>query len=199
MNIACLDFEGVIVPEMWIAFADAVGVPELRRTTRDEPDYDKLMHYRMDILREKGLGLPQIQEAIETIDPYPGAKEFLDTLRSEMQVVIISDTFVQFVQPLMRKLGWPTLFCHELIVGEDGMIEGYKLRCTPSKLTSVKALQQAGYDTIAAGDSFNDLDMILASKAGFLFRTTDAIKAEHPELPALETYDELLEAFRSVG
>ena len=196
MNIVCLDMEGVLVPEIWIAFAEASGIPELRRTTRDEPDYDKLMAYRLAILKEHGLGLKEIQATIAKIDPLPGAKEFLDELRTITQVVILSDTFEQFAKPLMAKLGWPSLFCNTLEVAEDGEIAGYRMRCEQSKLTTVKALQSCGFDTIAAGDSFNDLAMIQASKAGFLFKSTDAIKAAHPELPALETFDELLTAIR---
>ena len=192
MYITCLDLEGVLVPEIWIAFSEASGIPELRRTTRDEPDYDKLMHYRMDILREHGLGLREIQEVIATIDPMPGAKEFLDALRAETQAVILSDTFTQFAQPLMKKLGWPAIFCNELVVGEDGSITGYRLRCEKTKLTTVKALQSCGFTTIASGDSFNDLAMIRASKAGILFRSTEAIKRDNPDLPACESYDELL-------
>ena len=194
MNIVCLDMEGVLVPEIWIAFAQASGIPELRRTTRDEPDYDKLMAYRLAILKEHGLGLKEIQTVIAGIDPLPGAKEFLDRLRRETQVVILSDTFEQFAKPLMEKLGWPTLFCNTLKVAENGEITGYRMRCEKSKLTTVKALQSCGFDTIAAGDSFNDLAMIQASKAGFLFRTTAQIKADHPELPAFEEFDDLLRA-----
>ena len=194
MNIVCLDMEGVLVPEIWIAFSQASGIPELRRTTRDEPDYDKLMKWRLGILKEHGLGLKEIQAVIARIDPLPGAREFLDKLRSKTQVVILSDTFEQFAKPLMEKLGWPTIFCNTLEVGENGEITGYKMRCEKSKLTTVKALQSMGFDTIAAGDSFNDLDMIQASKAGFLFKSTDAIKAAHPELPAFEAFDELLTA-----
>ena len=197
MNIVCLDLEGVLVPEIWIAFSQASGIPELKRTTRDEPDYDKLMKWRLGILREHGLGLKDIQDTIATIDPMPGAKEFLDTLRSETQAIILSDTFTQFASPLMKKLGWPTIFCNELEVGEDGMITGYRIRVEKSKLTTVKALQSIGFETIAAGDSFNDLDMIRASKAGFLFRSTEQIKKDHPELPACETYDELLALIRA--
>ena len=197
MNVCCLDLEGVLVPEIWIAFSEASGIPELRRTTRDEPDYDKLMKWRIGILDEHGLGLPEIQDVIATIDPLPGAREFLDQLRSEAQVIIISDTFEQFAKPLMEKLGWPTLFCNTILTDETGHVTGYKLRCEKSKLTTVRKLQEMGYETIATGDSFNDLDMIFASKTGFLFRTTDAIKAAHPELAALETYDELLAAFRA--
>ena len=194
MNIVCLDMEGVLVPEIWIAFSEASGIPELRRTTRDEPDYDKLMQWRLGILKEHGLGLKEIQATIATIDPLPGAREFLDKLRSEAQVLILSDTFEQFAKPLMEKLNWPTIFCNTLEVGEDGEITGYKMRCEKSKLTTVKALQSIGYNTIAAGDSFNDLGMIQASKAGFLFKSTEAIKATHPELPAFEEFDGLLSA-----
>ena len=196
MNIVCLDMEGVLVPEIWVAFAQESGIPQLSRTTRDEPDYDKLMAWRLDILREHGLGLKEIQAVIAKIDPLPGAKEFLDKLRTRTQVIILSDTFEQFAQPLMEKLNWLTIFCNTLEAAEDGTITGYKMRCAQSKLTTVKALQSIGYDTIAAGDSFNDLGMIQASRAGFLFRSTDAIKAAHPELPALETFDELLTAIR---
>ena len=194
MNIVCLDMEGVLVPEIWIAFAEESGIPELRRTTRDEPDYDKLMTWRLGILKEHGLGLKEIQAVIAKIDPLPGAREFLDKLRSETQVLILSDTFEQFAKPLMEKLNWPTIFCNTLEVGENGAITGYKMRCEKSKLTTVKALQSMGYDTIAAGDSFNDLAMIQASKAGFLFKSTDAIKAAHPELPAFEEFGDLLHA-----
>lgn len=197
MNIVCLDMEGVLVPEIWIAFAEASGIPELKRTTRDEPDYDKLMHWRLGILKEHGLGIREIQDTIAKIDPLPGAKEFLDALRKETQVIILSDTFEQFAKPLMAKLGWPTLFCNTLKVGPDGAITGYQMRCEKSKLTTVKALQSCGFDTIAAGDSFNDLGMIQASKAGFLFKSTDAIKAAHPELPAFEEFDELLSAIEA--
>ena len=197
MNIVCLDMEGVITPEIWIAFSEATGIPELRRTTRDEPDYNKLMNFRLNILKEHGLGLKEIQDVIATIDPLPGAKEFLDELRSVTQVIILSDTFEQFAQPLLKKLGYPTLFCNTLEVGENGEITGYKMRVEKSKLTSVRALQSIGFETIAAGDSFNDLDMIFASKAGFLFRTTDAIKEAHPELPAFEEYDEFLAAIKA--
>ncbi|MBO6165101.1 MAG: bifunctional phosphoserine phosphatase/homoserine phosphotransferase ThrH [Eubacterium sp.] len=196
MNVACLDLEGVLVPEIWIAFSEASGIPELRRTTRDEPDYDKLMNWRIGILKEHGLGLKEIQDTIATVDPLPGAKEFLDELRSVTQTIIISDTFEQFAKPLMVKLGMPTLFCNTLEVAEDGTITGYKMRCEKSKLTTVRALQSCGFDTIATGDSFNDLAMIDASKAGFLFRTTDAIKQDYPQFPAYETYDELLAAFK---
>ena len=197
MNIVCLDLEGVLVPEIWIAFSQASGIPELRRTTRDEPDYDKLMKWRIGILKEHGLGLNEIKKVIETIDPMPGAKEFLDALREETQVLILSDTFTQFASPLMKKLGWPTIFCNTLEVAPDGTVTGYKMRVAQSKLSTVKALQSVGFDTIAAGDSFNDLAMIQASKAGFLFRSTEQIKKEHPELPAFESYDELLAAIRA--
>ena len=196
MCITCLDLEGVLVPEIWIAFSEASGVPELRRTTRDEPDYNKLMQYRLAILKEHGLGLKEIQETIAKIDPMPGAKEFLDELRSVSQVLILSDTFYQFAGPLMKKLGYPTLFCNNLVVGENGEITDYQMRCPQSKLTTVKALQSVGFETIAAGDSHNDLGIIRASKAGFLFRSTDAIKAENPDLPAFEEYDEFLEAIK---
>ena len=194
MNIVCLDMEGVVVPEIWIAFAEASGIPELKRTTRDEPDYDKLMKWRLGILKEHGLGLKEIQATIATIDPLPGAKEFLDKLREQTQVIILSDTFEEFAKPLMEKLGWPTIFCNSLEVAENGEITGFKMRCEQSKLTTVKGLQSIGYETIAAGDSFNDLGMIRASKAGFLFRSTDAIKADNPDLQAFEEYDDLLEA-----
>ena len=196
MYITCLDMEGVLVPEIWIAFAQASGIPELKRTTRDEPDYDKLMRWRLGVLREHGLGLKEIQQVISTIDPLPGAKEFLDELRSFTQVIILSDTFEQFAQPLMKKLGWPTLFCNTLEVAADGTITGFRMRCPQSKLTTVKALQSIGYDTIAAGDSYNDLGMIQASRAGFLFKSTAQIKADHPEVPAYEGFDELLAAIR---
>lgn len=196
MYITCLDLEGVLVPEIWIAFAEASGIPELKRTTRDEPDYDKLMKWRLGILKEHGLGLKQIQDTIASIDPMPGAKEFLDELRSISQVIIISDTFTQFASPLMQKLGWPTIFCNSLEVAPDGEITGFKMRIENSKLTTVKALQSIGYDTIASGDSYNDLGMIQASKAGYLFRSTEQIKADHPELPAYETYDELMAAIK---
>ena len=198
MDIVCLDLEGVLVPEIWIAFAKESGIDELKKTTRDEPDYDKLMKWRIGILKEHGLGLKQIQETIAKIDPMPGAKEFLDELRSICQVIIISDTFSQFASPLMKKLGWPTIFCNSLEVAPDGEITGFKMRCEQSKLTTVKALQSIGYDTIASGDSHNDLGMITASKAGFLFRSTEQIKADYPELPAFETYDELLAAIKEV-
>ena len=194
MNIVCLDMEGVLVPEIWIAFSEASGIPELRRTTRDEPDYNKLMNFRLDILRERGLGLREIQAVIAKIDPLPGAREFLDELRSITQVLILSDTFEQFAKPLMEKLNWPAIFCNTLEVGEDGGITGYKMRCEQSKLTTVKALQSIGYETIAAGDSFNDLAMIQASKAGFLFKSTEQIKRDYPELPAYEEFDDLLKA-----
>lgn len=197
MYITCLDLEGVLVPEIWIAFADAAGIPALRRTTRDEPDYDKLMHYRLDILREHGLGLREIQEVIASIDPMPGAKEFLDELRSTTQAVILSDTFTQFAQPLMKKLGWPAIFCNELTVSETGEITGYRLRCEKTKLTTVRALQSCGFETIASGDSFNDLAMIRASKAGFLFRSPESIRRDNPDIPACETYDELLALIRA--
>ena len=197
MNIVCLDMEGVLVPEIWIAFAEETGIQELKRTTRDEPDYDKLMNYRLNILRENGLGLKEIQSVIAGIDPLPGAKEFLNELRETVQTIIISDTFSQFAQPLMKKLDRPTLFCNELIVGEDGMIDGFKMRCEKSKLTTVKALQSCGFETIASGDSFNDLGMIQAGKAGFLFRSTDAIKAEYPEIPAFDEFDDLLAAIKA--
>ena len=197
MNVVCLDLEGVLVPEIWIAFAKASGIPELERTTRDEPDYDKLMNFRLDILREQGLGLAEIQDVIATIDPMEGAREFLDALREKTQVIIISDTFEQFAQPLMRKLGWPTIFCNSLEVGEDGAITGYKMRCDQTKLTTVRALQSCGMETIAAGDSYNDLGMIRASKAGWLFKGAPSTKAENPDVPTLEEYDELLAAIES--
>ena len=196
MNLVCLDLEGVLVPEIWVAFAEATGIPELKRTTRDEPDYDKLMAFRLGLLKERGLGLREIQATIAGIDPLPGAKEFLDELRAMAQVVIISDTFEQFAQPLMEKLGWPTIFCNTLVVAPDGEITGFEMRCPQSKLTTVRALQSCGFDTLAAGDSFNDLAMIEASKAGFLFRSTDAIKADHPEFPAFEDYADLLDAIK---
>ena len=195
MIVTCLDLEGVLVPEIWIA--EASGIPELKKTTRDEPDYDKLMKYRLAILKEHGLGLKEIQETIAKIDPMPGAKEFLDELRGLCQVIILSDTFTQFVKPLMEKLGMPTIFCNELIVADNGEITGYKMRCEKSKLTTVKALQSCGFETIASGDSFNDLGMILNSRAGFLFKSTDQIKADYPQLPAYETYDELLAAIKA--
>ena len=196
MYITCLDLEGVLVPEIWIAFAEASGIPELKRTTRDEPDYNKLMNWRLGVLREHGLGLKEIQETIAAIDPIPGAKEFLDELRSITQVIIISDTFAQFATPLMKKLGWPTIFCNSLEVAPNGEITGFKMRCEQSKLTTVRALQSIGYETIASGDSYNDLGMIKASKAGFLFKSTDKIKADNPELAAYETYDDLMAAVR---
>ena len=196
MNVVCLDLEGVLVPEIWIAFAEASGIPELKRTTRDEPDYNKLMKFRLNILKEHGLGLNEIQATIAKIDPMPGAKEFLDELRSMTQVIILSDTFTQFAAPLMAKLGMPTIFCNTLEVGEGGEITGYRMRCDKSKLSTVRALQSVGFETIAAGDSFNDLGMIEASKAGFLFRSTEAIKAAHPERQAFEEYDELLDAIK---
>ena len=198
MNIVCLDLEGVLVPEIWIAFSKESGIPELKRTTRDEPDYDKLMKWRIGILKEHGLGLGEIQDTIAKIDPLPGAKEFLDELRSITQAVIISDTFEQFATPLMKKLGWPTLFCNTLEVAESGEITGYKMRCEKSKLTTVRALQSAGYETIALGDSFNDLAMIQAGTNGFLFRTTDQIRADHPDIPAFEEYKDLLAAIKEV-
>ena len=196
MYVTCLDLEGVLVPEIWIAFSEASGIPELKKTTRDEPDYDKLMNWRLGVLKEHGLGLKEIQDTIAKIEPMEGAKEFLDSLRELGQVIIISDTFTQFASPLMKKLGWPTIFCNSLEVAENGEITGFKMRCEKSKLTTVKALQSIGYDTIASGDSYNDLGMIEASKAGFLFRSTDQIKKDHPELPAYETYDELLAAIK---
>ena len=197
MNIVCLDMEGVLVPEIWIAFAQESGIPELKRTTRDEPDYDKLMRWRLGILKEHGLGLKEIQETIATIDPLPGAKEFLDELRTMTQVVILSDTFEEFAQPLMKKLGWPTIFCNSLEVAPSGEITGFRMRCEQSKLTTVKGLQSIGYATIAAGDSYNDLGMIRASKAGFLFKSTDKIKEDNPDLPAFEEFGDLLSAIRA--
>ncbi len=196
MNIVCLDMEGVLVPEIWIAFSQASGIPELRRTTRDEPDYDKLMAYRLGILKEHGLGLKEIQDTIARIDPLPGAREFLDELRTLTQVVILSDTFEQFAKPLMAKLNWPALFCNTLEVADSGEITGWKMRCEKSKLTTVRALQSCGFDTIAAGDSFNDLAMIQAGKAGFLFKSTEAIKADYPDIPAFEDFPELLAAIK---
>ena len=196
MDIVCLDLEGVLVPEIWIAFAEESGIPELKKTTRDEPDYDKLMNWRLGILKEHGLGLKEIQETIEKIDPLSGAKEFLDKLREMGQVIIISDTFTQFAKPLMKKLGWPTIFCNSLEVAPDGTITGFKMRIEKSKYTTVKALQSIGFETIASGDSYNDLGMIEASKAGFLFRSTEQIKKDHPELAAYETYDELFDAIK---
>jgi len=198
MNIVCLDLEGVLVPEIWIAFSEATGIPELKRTTRDEPDYDKLMNFRLEILKEHHLGLKEIQDTIATIDPLPGAREFLDELRELTQVLILSDTFTQFAKPLMKKLGWPTIFCNTLEVAEDGTITGFRMRCDKSKYTTVRALQSIGFSTIASGDSHNDLGMIQASKAGFLFKSTDAIKKEYPDIPAYETYDELLSAIKAV-
>ena len=197
MNIVCLDLEGVLVPEIWIAFSEASGIPELRRTTRDEPDYDKLMKWRLGILKKHGMKLADIQRTIATVDPMPGAKEFLDTLRSETQAIILSDTFTQFASPLMKKLGWPTLFCNELEVAPDGEITGYRIRVEKSKLTTVRALQSIGFETIAAGDSFNDLGMIQASKAGILFRSTEQIKKDYPDLPACDSYEDLLRLIRS--
>ena len=194
MNIVCLDMEGVLVPEIWIAFSQESGIPELKRTTRDEPDYDKLMRWRIGILKEHGLGLPQIQEVISRIEPLPGAREFLDALRERTQVIILSDTFEEFAMPLMKKLGYPSLFCNSLEVAEDGEITGFKMRIENSKLTTVKGLQSIGFDTIAAGDSYNDLGMIKASKAGFLFKSTEQIKNDNPDLPAYEEFDELLDA-----
>ena len=196
MNIVCLDLEGVLVPEIWVAFAEETGIPELKKTTRDEPDYDKLMKWRLGILKEHGLGLKEIQETIAKIDPMPGAKEFLDELRSMTQVIIISDTFTQFAAPLMKKLGWQTIFCNSLEVSENGEITGYRMRVENSKYSTVKALQAIGFETIASGDSHNDLGMIKASKAGFLFKSTEQIKKDNPELPAYETYDELMEAIK---
>lgn len=196
MNIVCLDLEGVLVPEIWVTFAEVAGIPELKRTTRDEPDYDKLMRYRLDILRQHGMGIKEINATIEKMEPMEGAKEFLDTLRAMTQVIIISDTFDAFAAPLMKKLGYPTIFCNSLVIGEDGMIESHKMRTENTKFSTVKALQSIGFETIASGDSYNDLGMIRASKAGFLFRTTEGIKAECPDIPTLETYDELLEAIR---
>lgn len=198
MNIVCLDVEGVLVPEIWIAFAEASGIPELRRTTRDEPDYDKLMKWRLEILKQHGLGLKEIQKVISTIDPLDGAKEFLDELRSITQVILISDTFEEFASPLMKKLGWPTIFCNSLEVSGDGTITGVKMRCEKSKLTTVKALQSMGFETIASGDSFNDLEMIRASKAGFLFRSPDSIKTSNPDLQAFESYEDLMKAIKEV-
>ncbi len=196
MNLVCLDLEGVLVPEIWVAFAEATGISELKRTTRDEPDYGKLMDFRLGILKEHGLGLREIQSTIAGIDPLPGAKGFLDELRAVAQVVIVSDTFEQFAQPLMAKLGYPTIFCNTLVVAPDGEITGFEMRCPESKLTTVRALHSCGFDTIAAGDSFNDLAMIQASKAGFLFRSTEAIKAAHPDIPAFEEYPDLLAAIK---
>ena len=197
MYITCLDLEGVLVPEIWIAFAKESGIPELKRTTRDEPDYDKLMNWRLSLLKEKGLGLKEIQNTIEKIEPHPGAKEFLDKLIELGQEIIISDTFTQFAKPLMKKLGWPTIFCNELVVAENGEITGYKMRCEKSKLSTVKALQSVGFETIAAGDSHNDLGMIKASKAGFLFLSTEQIKKDNPDIKAYETYDDLFNAIKN--
>lgn len=196
MKLICLDLEGVLIPEIWVAFAEASKIPELKKTTRDEPDYDKLMRWRLSVLKEHGLGLKEIQETIASIDPLPGAKEFLDELRSFAQVIIISDTFTEFAQPLMKKLGWPTIFCNSLLVAEDGEITDYRMRVENSKLTTVRALQSIGFETVASGDSYNDLGMILAGKSGFLFRTTEQIKADYPQIPALETYEELLNALK---
>ena len=196
MKLICLDLEGVLVPEIWVAFAEASGIPELKKTTRDEPDYDKLMRWRLSVLKEHGLGLKEIQETIASIYPLPGAKEFLDELRSFTQVIIISDTFTEFAQPLMKKLGWPTIFCNSLVVAEDGEITDYRMRVENSKLTTVRALQSIGFETVASGDSYNDLGMIQAGKSGFLFRTTEQIKADYPQIPALETYEELLNALK---
>lgn len=198
MDIVCLDLEGVLVPEIWIAFAKESGIDELKKTTRDEPDYDKLMRWRIGVLKEHGLGLKQIQDVIAKIDPIPGAREFLDELRSLTQVIIVSDTFSQFAKPLMEKLGWPTIFCNSLEVAQDGEITGFKMRCEQSKLTTVKALQSVGFDTIASGDSYNDLGMIKAGKAGFLFKSTDKIIADNPDIPAYETYEELMTAIKAV-
>lgn len=198
MDIVCLDLEGVLVPEIWIAFAQESGIPELKKTTRDEPDYDKLMRWRIGVLKEHGLGLKQIQDTIAGIDPLPGAKEFLDELRSITQVIIVSDTFSQFAAPLMQKLGWPTIFCNSLEIAENGEITGFKMRCEQSKLTTVKALQSIGFNTIASGDSYNDLGMIKAGKAGFLFKSTDKIIADNPDIPAYETYEELLKAIKNI-
>ena len=197
MYITCLDMEGVLVPEIWIAFAEASGIPELKRTTRDEPDYDKLMRWRLQVLKEHGLGLKEIQDTIATIDPLPGAKEFLDRLRENTQVIILSDTFEEFAKPLMKKLGWPTIFCNSLEVAPDGEITGFKMRCPQSKLTTVRGLQSIGYETIASGDSFNDLGMIQASKAGFLFRSTEQIKKDYPQIPVYEEFDDLLAAIQN--
>lgn len=198
MNIVCLDLEGVLVPEIWIAFSEASGIPELRRTTRDEPDYDKLMKWRISLLRERGLTLKDIQNTIATIDPLPGAREFMDELRAMTQVIIISDTFTEFATPLMKKLGWPTIFCNSLVVSDDGFITDFKMRIDHSKLSTIRALHQIGFETIASGDSYNDLEMLTHANAGFLFRSTEQIKADHPELPAFEEYDELLAAIRNI-
>ncbi|MBQ4514993.1 MAG: bifunctional phosphoserine phosphatase/homoserine phosphotransferase ThrH [Anaerolineaceae bacterium] len=198
MNIVCLDLEGVLVPEIWIAFSEASGIPELRRTTRDEPDYDKLMKWRINLLKERRLGLKEIQDTIATIDPLPGAKEFMDELRSITQVIIVSDTFKEFATPLMKKLGWPTIFCNSLVVSDDGFIDDYKMRIDNSKLSTIRALSLIGFQTIASGDSYNDLDMLRYADEGFLFRSTDQIKADHPELPAFEEYSDLLNAIKKV-
>ncbi len=198
MNVVCLDLEGVLVPEIWIAVAEKTGIEGLKRTTRDEPDYDKLMEYRLDLLRKHGLGIKDIQEVIACMEPMEGAKDFLDELRALTQVIIISDTFSQFAQPLMEKLGWPTIFCNELVISLDGQITGYRMRCKDTKLTTVRALHEAGLQTIASGDSYNDVGMILYSKAGFFFRTTDALREEYPDVPAYTTYDELLQAIKEV-
>ena len=197
MNVVCLDMEGVLVPEIWIAFSEESGIPELKRTTRDEPDYDKLMQWRIGVLKEHGLKLKDVQDTISRIDPLPGAKEFLDELRATTQAIVLSDTFSQFAQPLMKKLGWPTIFCNELVIDDEGYIADIRMRCEHSKLTTVRGLQSIGFDTIAAGDSYNDLEMIEASKAGFLFRTTDKIKADYPQYPAFEEYDEFLAAIKA--
>ena len=197
MYIACLDLEGVLVPEIWIAFSEVSGIPELRRTTREEPDYEKLMNWRIGVLREHGLGIREIQDVIAKIDPLPGARAFLDALRETTQVLIVSDTFQEFAQPLMKKLGWPTIFCNSLQIGADGMLCGIQMRCPQSKLTTIRALQSIGFETVAAGDSCNDIDMLRASKAGFLFRTTDKIKAEYPQFPAHETFDALLNGIKA--
>ena len=198
MNIVCLDLEGVLVPEIWIAFSEESGIPELRRTTRDEPDYDKLMKWRINLLKERGLTLKDIQNTIARIDPLPGAREFLDELRAMTQVIIISDTFTEFAAPLMKKLGWPTIFCNSLVVSEEGFITDFKMRIDHSKLSTIRALHQIGFETIASGDSYNDLEMLTHANAGFLFRSTEQIKADHPELPAFEEYDELLSAIRNI-
>ena len=198
MNIVCLDLEGVLVPEIWIAFSEASGIPELRRTTRDEPDYDKLMKWRINLLKERRLGLKEIQDTIATIDPLPGAKEFMDELRSITQVIIVSDTFKEFATPLMKKLGWPTIFCNSLVVSDDGFIDDYKMRIDNSKLSTIRALSLIGFQTIASGDSYNDLDMLRYADEGFLFRSTDQIKADHPELPAFAEYSDLLNAIKKV-
>lgn len=196
MNIVCLDMEGVLIPEIWIAFAEAAGIPELKKTTREEPDYDKLMRWRIELLKEKGLGIKEIQDVIETIDLLPGAKEFMDELRTFTQVIVLTDSFDQFAMPFMKKLGYPAMFCNTLLIGEDGLIEGFQMRCEKSKLTTVKGLQAMGFATIASGDSYNDMDMIKASKAGFLFRTTEQIKLENPEIPAFDRYEDLLQAIK---